>query len=267
MRFRFQNFLRKLEVIGSLAFNIIQFFAALIAIITTAAGATFVAWLFHSQGLMTPLIAFLLGVFVTFFLVIFFLLRASPPRWVLAGYKQVRIDTLYVLHEDDPKHHTLTVEVEIEAIQSGVSIYEDTYHWTGQGEENEPKVVSPGHTLMGRTIKRDGWKYTYIHLGHELNKGARASIKTIQELYDSANIFEPFLGRVVSTPIDYMVLHVILPKTHFPAHIFFREWSTVGPASRIIREIPGKINTHSGEIRWEIQSPVFGHRYSIDWKY
>ena len=198
---------------------------------------------------------------------IFFLLRASPPRWVLEGYKQVRTDILYVIHEDDPKHHTLTVEVEIEAIRSGVSIYEDTYQWTGQGEENEPKVASPGHTLMGKIIKRDGWKYIYIHLGHELNKGTRTIIKTIQELYDSANSFEPFLGRVVLTPIDFMVLHVILPKALHPTHIFFREWDAPVPAGRVIREIPGKINVHSGEIRWEVQSPVFRHRYSIDWKY
>ena len=267
MRFRFQTFQRKLKVIGSLAFNLIQFFAALIAIITTAAGATFVAWFFHSQGLIILLMAFLFGVFVTFLLVIFFLLKASPPRWVLRGYKHVRIDTLYVIHGDDPKHHTLTVETEIEALQPGVSIYEDTYRWTGQGEENEPKVVSPRHTLMGRTIKRDGWKYVYIHLGHELNRGARTVIKTIQDFYDSANSFEPLLVRVVSTPIDYMVLHVILPKALFPAHIVFREWDAPVPAGRLMREVLGKINIHSGEIRWEIQSPVFGHRYSIDWKY
>jgi hypothetical protein len=267
MRLRFHAFLRRLKVIGSLAFNIVQFFAALIAIITTAAGAGFIAWFFHFQGFLIALLAFLFGVFVTFLLMIFFLLRASPPRWVLQGYKHVRIDILYVIHADDPKHHTLTMETEIEALKSGVSIYEDTYQWTGQGEEDEPKVVSAGHTLMGKIIKRDGWKYTYIHLEHELTRGARTTIKTIQELYDSANNFEPFLGRVVFIPIDSMVLHVILPKALFPAHIYFREWDAPLPAGRIIREIPGKINMHSGEIHWEIQSPVFRHRYSIDWKY
>ena len=267
MRVRFHNFHRKLKVVGSLAFNIIQFFAALIAIITTAAGESFIAWLLHSANIVIPLVAFLLGVFVTFLLVVFFLLKASPPRWVLEGYKQIKIDTLYVIHGDDPKHHTFIVETEIEAIKSGISIYEDTYHWTGEGEENEPKVVSPGHSLMGSTLKRDGWKYIYVHLGHELTRGARTTIKTVQEFHDSASNFEPFLARVVLIPIDHMVLHVILPKALFPTHIFFREWSAVGPAGRIVREITGKINTHSGEIRWEIPSPVFGHRYSIEWKY
>ena len=121
MKLRFQNFRRKLRVIGSLAFNIIQFLAALIAIITTAAGASIIAWLFHSQGLIIPLSTFLLGVFVTFFVVILFLIKASPPKWVLRGYKHVRTDIIYVIDGDDPTHHTLTVETEIEAIQSGVS--------------------------------------------------------------------------------------------------------------------------------------------------
>src|SRR5712692_10005147 len=119
MRFRFQTFLRKLKVIGSVAFNLIQFFAALIAIITTAAGASFVAWFFHFQSLLVLLMGILFGVFVTFLLVIFFLVKASPPRWILRGYKHLRIDTLYVIHGDDPKHHTLTVETEIEALQPG----------------------------------------------------------------------------------------------------------------------------------------------------
>lgn len=217
--FRFHIFQRKLKVIGSVAFNVIQFFGSLIAIITTAAGAAFAAWLFHSQGLVIPLITFLLGVFVTFLLVIFFLSKANPPRWVLRGYKHVRTDILYVIHEDDPKHHTLTVETEIEAIQPGVSIYEEGYQWTGQGEENEPKVVSPGHTLMGRPIKQDGWKYMHIHLGHELNKGARTTIKTIQDLYDSANNFEPFLFRVVSSQL-ILWFYMSSCRKHSFLHIF-----------------------------------------------
>jgi hypothetical protein len=117
MKLRFQNFLRKLKVISSLAFNILQFFAALIAIITTTTGAAFVAWLFHLQGWVIPLISFLLGVFVTFILVMIFFLRSSPPRWVLGGYRYIKTDCLYIIHKDDPKHHTYIAEVEIEAIK------------------------------------------------------------------------------------------------------------------------------------------------------
>jgi hypothetical protein len=267
MKMRFQNLLRKLSVISSLAFNILQFFAALIAIITTTTGAAIVAWLFHFQGLVLPLITFLFGVFVTFILVIIFILRASPPRWVLGGYKYVKTDCLYIIHEDDQKHHTYMIEVEIEAIKSGVNIFESTYRWTGQGLEEEPKVLSSGHTLMGKIIKQSGWKYFYIHLGQELKIGARTTVKIRQELHDVDNNFEPFLSKVISLPMDHIILHVILPRALFPTKIFFKEWDAAGPAGRVIREVPGKINPHSGEIRWEISSPVFRHRYSIDWDY
>jgi hypothetical protein len=268
MKLRFQNLLRKLKVISSLAFNILQFFAALIAIITTTTGAAIVARLFHAQGWIFPLlIGFLFGVLITFILVVILVLKSSPPRWVLGGYKYVKTDCLYIIHEDDRKHHTCISEVEIEAIKAGVTIFESTYRWTGQGKEDEPKVISPSHTLLGKIIKQNGWKYFYIHLGQELKIGGRTTVKIRQELYDTNDDFEPFLGKVVSLPMDHIVLHVVLPKTLIPSKIYFREWDAAGPAGRIIKEIPGKIHAHSGEIRWEISSPVFRHRYSIDWIY
>ena len=267
VKLRFQNLLRKLRTISSLAFNILQFLAALIAIITTTAGAAFVAWLFHLQGWLVPLTTFLFGVFVTFLLVTIFLLRSSPPRWVLKGYKIIKTDCLYIINQDDPKHHTYIVEVEIEAIKSGVNIYESLYRWTGQGAENDPKVLSPNHSLMGKMYKQNGWKYFYIHLGQELKIGTRTTIKIRQEFYDADNNFEPFLSKVISLPMDHVILHVVLPKALFPTQILFREWDSAGPMASIVREIPGKIHAHSGEIRWEIFSPVFRHRYSIDWNY
>lgn len=267
MKLRFQNLLRKLRTVSSLAFNILQFTAALIAIITTTTGAAFVAWLFHLQTWFVPLATFFFGVFVMFLLVTYFLLRSSPPRWVLKGYKIIKTDCLYIINKDDPTHHTYIIEVEIEAIKSGVNIYESLYRWTGQGMEDEPKVVSPGHTLMCKLIKQNGWKYFYIHLGQELKIGARTTIKIRQELYDNDNHFEPFLSKVISLPMDHVILHVVLPEALFPTNIFFREWDAAGPTGRVVREIPGKIHSHNGEIRWEILSPVFRHRYSIDWNY
>lgn len=262
MRLRFYNLRRKLKVISSWAFNLTQFFASLIAIITAS-----LALLLRFQSWLIPITAFLFGIFVANVLVIISSLRAAPPRWILKGYKYVKIDCLYVVHGDDPTHHSYVNEVEIEAIQSGVNIFESSYRWTGRGKEEEPKIKSPGHILLGQTIKQSGWKYFYIHLGQDMSIGARTTIKIVQELHDIDNDFEPFLGKVISVPMDYVILHVILPKTLFPTTIFFKEWDSAAPTARIIREVPGKINHHSGEIRWEIPSPVFRHRYSIDWTY
>lgn len=262
MKLRFYNLRRKLKVISSWAYHMTQFLASLIAIITVC-----LALLLRFQSWLIPISAFLFGIFVANVLVIIFSLKATPPRWILKGYKYVKIDSLYVVHADDLTHHTLVTEVEIEAIQSGINIFESSYRWTGRGREEEPKIISPGHTLLGTTIKQSGWKYYYIHLGQEMSLGARTTIKIVQELYDIDNDFEPFLGKVISVPMDYVILHVILPKSHLPKQIYFKEWDSAGPAAKIIRERPGKINDHSGEIRWEIPSPVFRHWYSINWAY
>ncbi len=129
-----------------------------------------------------------------------------------------------MIHADDQSHHTYVTEVEIEAIKSGVNIFESSYRWTGRGKEEEPKILSPGHILMGKIIKQSGWKYYYVHLGQEMRIGARTTIKIMQDLYDIDNDFEPFLSKVIAVPMDYVILHVILPKPHFPTKIFFKEW-------------------------------------------
>jgi hypothetical protein len=59
------------------------------------------------------------------------------------------------IHEDDPKHQTLIKIVEIEAFLPGISVYEDTYKWSGEGQEGEPRVISEDHTLIGLREKKD----------------------------------------------------------------------------------------------------------------
>ncbi|MBV9227973.1 MAG: hypothetical protein JOZ18_01575 [Chloroflexi bacterium] len=265
MGFQLQRLQERLKYVGTFAFNIIQLIAALLGIVTTAIGTAFVAWLLKQQSLIIPSLAFVLGASLTLLLVILLLLKTKTPSWLLRGYKYVKLEAIYEMHEDDPRHHTLTTIVEIEAIQTGISVFEDTYHWTGQGKEGKLKVHSSDHQLIGEIKQHGGWKYYYIHLGHELNIGERSEIKTTLDLYDTENKFEPFFERVVSQLIDHLTLCVILPKTKPSRSIVFSEWDTVGPASRLIKQFPGHINLYTGEIRWEIQSPVLGHRYQIKW--
>lgn len=265
MILQFQNLLRKLRAIASLVFNVIQLIAALIALLATTAGATIAAGLLRIEWLIAPLIAFALGIIITLTIIFFFAIKSSPSRWLLRGYRYVHAEYLYRIY-DEPKHHSLTVSVLLEAIQSGVSIFEDRYLWSGQGEEGEPQLTSPGCSLMGSVIKRSGWKYYYIHMGRELSLGERQEITTYQDLYDHDNKFEPYLAKTIAEPVDQLVLRVILPKHRIPTKATLSEWSTLGPASTRIKTQPGKINTHSGEIHWEIASPVFGHRYEIRWE-
>jgi hypothetical protein len=267
MRIRFDRFFRNLRAIGSFAFNILQLISALIGIIVaTSIGTALLAFFLHLRDWIVPLSTFILGIAITLILIIYYVWRSSPPRWLLRGYRHIRWESLYEIHEDDLRHHTFFITVEIEAIQPGIHIFEDTYQWTGKGREEVPKVVSQGHTLMNDVVQRSAWNYYYIHLGHDLNVGERTTVQLVQELYDSENQFQPFLAKIISQPIDLLILRVKLPVNHLVSNIRFTEYSTVGPASEVVKSTPGTINNQTGEIHWRIISPVFGHRYEITWK-
>ena len=189
----------------------------------------------------------------------------DPPEWFRRGYRYVRAEYLYIIHEDDPKHHSQAVTIEIEAFQLGISSFLGKYSWSGQGEKEALRAISPGQTLVGEIIETDRWKYYLIHLGHELSEGERAEVKFIQDLYDSENKFEPYIAKTVSEPMDCLTFRVRLPRSNLPSVINFSEVNILEPTSPLTRTIPGMINHESGEILWVIQNPSYGHRYEIHW--
>jgi hypothetical protein len=269
-----QRLHRSLRTVWSLVSNILQIISAIISIVTLSFVAAFFAGLAHFQNLVVPLITFALGVLVagSIMLVFYFLrasilLKKSPPRWLLRSYKYVKTESLYKIHEDDTLHHTFTITTKIEAIESGVNIFENTYRWTGKGKEEKPKVVSSGHVLLGETVNDSGWKYYYVHLGQPLNIGDATEIVTIQELYDTENSFDSYLAKIISQPVDLLTLRVILPRNTLPTKIDFTEWNIDGPAGNIIKSTLGTINHQNGEICYLIKKPVIRRKYEIRWKY
>jgi hypothetical protein len=260
--------------VDPLVSNILQIASAIISIVTLSFVAAFFAKLSQFQNLVVPLISFAIGSIVAgvLILVLYLLnaskyLRQSPPRWLLRSYKYLETESLYVIHEDDPTHHTFTITTKIEATESGVNIFENTYRWTGKGKEEPPRVISPGHVLLGETVNDSGWKYYYIHLGQPLNVGDTTVIQTVQDLQDSEHSFDPYLAKIISQPVDLLTLRVILPKSALPSKIDFTEWNTEGPAGNIIESRSGTINHQNGEICYSIKKPAIKHKYEIRWKY
>ena len=120
---------------------------------------------------------------------------------------------------------------------------------------------------MGSVIHRGGWRYYFVHFGHELTKGEKVEVKIQQELYDRYGNFEPFLAKTMSEPVDKLILRVVLPKSFFPLQVTCSEEEGAVPFNNLVKKYPGKINSENGsyEIRWEIEHPVIGHRYEIRW--
>lgn len=260
-----QIFWKKLKTISYVAFNIIQLISSLLSIIVVISLGTLFAWFFRLQFLIMPAATFILGIITTIVLILFFVSKASLSRWLLRGYRQIVWESFYEIHEDDSQHHTFTIKVEIEAIEPGVHLFEDTFQWSGRGKEETPKILRPGQLLMHPVIPRSGWNYYYIHLGRDLDIGDRAEIELVQELYDYEHRFQPFLAKIISQPLDQLILQVKLPIKNLPPSINFTQYDGVGPASKIVDREPGHIDIQTGVISWKILRPVLRHRYEITW--
>lgn len=247
-------------------FNATQFASALITLFATSIGAAIITWFLQYRSLTIPLITFALGIAITLATVIVVYLKASPVKWLLRGYRWVTAEYLYTIHEDDPKHHSQRITIMLEALRQGVDHFENRYLWSGDGDEDSIKLLSSGHSVMGLPVQRGIWKYYYVHFGHELAMSERTEIKVLQELYDTKGKFEPFLAKTIIEPVDHLTLRVALPRNQTPSKIQFTEGSGSVPSDSLIRKETGKFDADNREIRWEIQSPVLGHRYEIRWR-
>jgi hypothetical protein len=257
-------FSRRFKALLYFIFNTAQFIAALIGIFSTTLGLAVIAWFFKLQFLLIPAICFSLGIFVALVIVILTYARSTPSRRFLRGYRWVKAEYKYTIHDDDPKHHSQTITILLEALRHGVGQFENRYLWSGKGKENDPKVISPGHSLIGPPVQRGLWKFYFVYLGRELSVGERAEVIITQDLYDTENKFEPFLAKTVFEPLDRLILRAVFPRNALPSQASCCEEGGPVPTNNLIRSIQAEINP-TGEILWAIESPVFGHRYEIRW--
>lgn len=255
----------------------LQLLAAVITIATIATftfiGAYFANVMQHPSWIV-PLLSFMSGgIFAVVCMLAFSIVRTSrrlrktPPRWILRCYKYIATESFYEIDEKDHRHHIFTITTTIQATQPGVNIFENTYRWTGRGKEEMPKVISPGHVILGEAVHNSGWKFYYIHLGRPLNQGETTEIKTVQELYDIEDKFEPYLAKIISETVDHLTLHVRLPRHPLPSKITYTIWNSEGPAGNPINVELGKVDHQTGDIIWKIEKPILRHRYEIRWKY
>jgi hypothetical protein len=264
MKTQLDNIKRVLKAVAILLFNIIQLGSALIALFATTAGIALIAWILNQRSWILPLVAFFIGSILTLALTVFSYYKIANSFWLINGYRIIFAEYLYRIHDDDPTYHSQTVKTVIEATRPGVNIFEFRYFWSGRGVE-ELRVISPFHRLLGEPIERSNWKYYYVHLGEGLAVGGRTEITIIQELHDTYEEFKPFLAKTIAEPIEHVVLRVIWPKKRLPSQTILNVYSGIAPAFSLISRNNGKLDTDTGEVKWEIQSPKLNHRYEIQW--
>jgi hypothetical protein len=247
-------------------FHAAQFLAAMIAIGGTSGAAALIAWAIKARTWILPLATFTAGVLLCCVIVGMVYVRSVVSRWLLRGYRWVSAEYVYTIHDDEAKHHSQTVTILLEAIRPGVDHFESRYQWSGKGIEHEPQVLSPGHVLMGAPIQRGLWKFYYVHFGRVLDEGERVTVSIRQTLHDDEGKFEPFLAKTVAEPVDSLTLRVVLPASTHPSDVVFTEATSAVPTGSLVHQEAGAYNPATSEIRWDVPSPVFGHRYEIRWR-
>lgn len=267
MRIQLRIWVKRLKAALIFVFNATQLVSAIIAIFATSVGAGIIAWIINHRAWVAPFFAFALGILVAVVAIIAVYISSSPTKWLIRGYRWIRAEYLYRIHDDDPRHHSQTITILLEAMRPGVDLFENRYLWSGKGKEEPPKIISPGATLLGPLVQRGLWKYYYVHLGRELSTGERTEVKILQELYDDEDKYEPFLAKTVIEPLDHLILRVVFPKDRPPREAVCNVGSAAVPANAVIQRTPCQYDSESRELRWEIPEPVFGHRYEIRWRW
>jgi len=205
-----------------------------------------------------------LGTALTF---VWFLVRRPTARRLLRGYRWIRAEYCYSIDSQNTSVHAQRIRITLEAIRPGVNYFENRYLWSGRGDEGGPEVVSSGHRLQGSAWRRGVWNHYYVHLGRSLAVGEREDVEILQRLHDTGGAFEPFLAKTILEPVDYLILRVLLPHQLLPRKINVTEGSSAVPTDVVVKQLPFSFDADTGEIRAEIPSPVFLHRYEIRWEY
>lgn len=270
---------RRLRSIGNLIYITLGFIGSLLTVITVLStfGLALLAWITNQQKLLVPLITFAIGIVVTLIVLLISLIYSNsiPVRWILRGYRWVRVEYLYCIEDEALKNHSQTIKLVLIPTRRGVNIIENKYLWTGHGHEETPVLLSPGHELMGSITKQQfyyryrNYKYYYIYLGHELPIGEEIEVEIKQKLHDQDNRFEPYLAKNVTEPIKNLKLRVQIPIKCVPTNAYNLELNHPGPNSQTITRARSTMITspNAVELCYDVTKPQLGHRYEIRWEW
>lgn len=182
------------------------------------------------------------------------------------GYRWRRATLTYSIDPRDPALHVCTVEVELEAVRTGVSLFEDRFAWTGTGPDDHFRVLQPvGAQVLG-PVRRGAWGVYYVPLGKELAPRETATVQVRQELRDTGGTFQPYFAKTVAEEIEDLSLVVRTPYVGVPIRARATEQSSGGPEAATLRTLAPHFDIESGEIRLSVGRATKGHRYEVAWE-
>lgn len=196
---------------------------------------------------------------------IFAITRANKRR----GYN-VKIKEKYVTYRYYPDGKTMehTKRYRIIALRDNVEEFVDRYRWSCD-KVGAIKVVLLSHQSQRMVEDRENEaRLNRIIFEPSLKRAEQAEVFLRWDLYCAGSPVH-FLSQPVDYPTDYLELSVFVP--YKPTGISFVHFNTLGgqlsDQNTIEEEKPAndKFNPATGEIRYTIRHPKFGHKYLIKW--
>lgn len=154
--------------------------------------------------------------------------------------------------------------------RSWFRFFEHRYRWTGSGVERPPRVLpssddvhSAYYRIHGPLIRDGENRIFLIDMARDVAPDEDVTVRFEQDLIDHHETFEPRLRKTIRTPIDKLILQVLLPPAlRANVRATVRDLVTEAPAAAPVALAP---EGDEGVFRYEIDSPVVGQRYAIEW--
>jgi hypothetical protein len=237
---------------------------AVVAISTAFALVTpFVAAILNVEWIVLPVLAFAAGSAVGIGAgSIDILRRGGAGRWLVLGYRWANAYFEYAFDESNPDQQSHLVRIEIQAVRSGVEVFENRLRPTASSP-GELVVQSPGHKLLG-AVSNGSWTYYFVHLGRELRFGERETIVVSEQLSDDKHTFQSFLSKQVVEPIGHIHLRVAFSSRRCPDRVRHVEYDGPTPNGRQVSSTWTDV-TQKRDAEWMIPHPKKDHRYAIEW--
>ncbi len=160
----------------------------------------------------------------------------------------------------------------IEAMQDGVTHFNDRYKWSGEGEcslslkSSEATLIRPAELaqLRGVMANLDRWDVYEVVFPVPLRKGEQRVVEVEWDLLDVGKKALPFYSTTIDVPTDRVVMTV---RPHKPVEgvklFIFPLVTSYEPLTALDRQVKGS----TSDIRWEIEQPELGYRYLVTWNW
>jgi hypothetical protein len=204
------------------------------------------------------------------FLVAMLFLSTPAIRRIVWGYRIRRLELRAIIDVGDPSIHHLRTRMTLEMIRAGLRGFWSGYRSKSRALPSDmappahrPHLVS-GAQSVGAPVREGGDDEYHYHayFGRPLPIGAVRDVVVEQTIFENSEATRSCLSKVITEPVDKLILLVQLPVSMWPSEF---EAEEVLPGQERPSILTAAVDDANHELRLEIDRPVFGREYRLLW--